>query len=110
MEKEQKQTLCRILVSAALLIVALLLPVKGPWRLALFLVPYVVIGYDVVWEAIKNIAHGKVFDEHFLMSVATIGALCAGEYAEGIAVMLFYQVGELLEDSAVGHSAKASAR
>ncbi|MDD3261309.1 MAG: heavy metal translocating P-type ATPase [Oscillospiraceae bacterium] len=107
MEKEQKQTLCRILVSAALLIVALLLPVKGPWRLALFLVPYVVIGYDVVWEAIKNIAHGKVFDEHFLMSVATIGALCAGEYAEGIAVMLFYQVGELLEDSAVGHSRKS---
>lgn len=106
MTREQKQTLVRILVSAGLLAAAVLLPVQGILRPTLFLFPYAVISWDVLWEAVQNIAHGKVFDEHFLMGIATVGALAAGQYAEAVSVMLFYQIGELLEDCAVDHSRK----
>lgn len=104
MTKKQKRMLARILCAGALLIVAALLPLEGLWRLPVFLVPYAVIGWDVLWKAMRNIAHGQVFDENFLMGVATIGALCVGEYPESVAVMLFYQVGELFQGYAVGRS------
>ncbi len=104
MTKKQKRMLARILIAGALLIVAALLPLEGIWRLPAFLVPYVVIGWDVLWKAVRNIAHGQVFDENFLMGIATIGALCVGEYPESVAVMLFYQVGELFQGYAVGRS------
>ena len=83
--------------SAALLVAAVLLPSEGAIRLALFLLPYGVIGWDVLWKAARNIAHGQVFDENFLMALATVGAFFVGEYPEGVAVMLFYQVGELFQ-------------
>lgn len=104
MSKKQKKTLVRILVSAALLVAAVLIPIEGIARLALFLIPYAVIGWDVLWKAVRNIAHGQVFDENFLMAIATVGAFIVGEYPEGVAVMLFYQVGELFQSYAVGRS------
>ncbi|MCI9474671.1 MAG: cadmium-translocating P-type ATPase [Flavonifractor sp.] len=109
MSKKQKQTLYRILLSAALLIAAALLPLEGwPW-LAVFLIPYALIGWDVLWRAMRNIAHGEIFDENFLMSLATVGALCVGEYPEAVFVMLFYQVGELFQSYAVDQSRKSIA-
>ena len=104
MTKKQKKTLIRIIAAAVLLIAAALIPVKGLWRLPLFLIPYFIIGWDVLWKAVRNIAHGQVFDENFLMCVATVGALVLGEYAEAVGVMLFYQVGELFQSYAVGKS------
>lgn len=101
--------LWRILASAALLVAAVLLPFEGIYRLAVFLIPYAVIGWDVLWKAARNIAHGQVFDENFLMAIATIGAFFTGEYPEGVAVMLFYQVGELFQGYAVGRSRKSIA-
>ena len=95
MSKKQKKTLVRILISAVLLVVAALAPVDGIFKLILFLIPYAIIGWDVLWKAIRNIAHGQIFDENFLMAIATVGAFVVGEYPEGVAVMLFYQVGEL---------------
>ncbi len=96
--------LVRIIAAAVLLIAAAVIPVKGLWRLPLFLIPYFIVGWDVLWKAVRNIAHGQVFDENFLMCVATVGALVLGEYAEAVGVMLFYQVGELFQSYAVGKS------
>lgn len=79
-------------------------PARGWSRLLLYLIPYAVIGWDVLWRAVKNIRNGQVFDENFLMSIATIGAFGCGEYPEAVAVMLFYQVGELFQSVAVGRS------
>ena len=109
MSKKQKRTLSRILLSAALLAVAALLPLNGWARLAVFLLPYAVIGWDVLWRAVRNIARGQVFDENFLMALATVGAFCVGEYPEAVFVMLFYQVGELFQSYAVAQSRKSIA-
>ena len=109
MSKKQKRTVFRILLSAALLAVAALLPLNGWARLAVFLLPYAVIGWDVLWRAVRNIARGQVFDENFLMALATVGAFCVGEYPEAVFVMLFYQVGELFQSYAVAQSRKSIA-
>ncbi|MEQ2442269.1 heavy metal translocating P-type ATPase [Pseudoflavonifractor sp. CLA-AP-H29] len=109
MNKKQKRMLFRILLSAALLLAAVLLPLGNLplLRLAVFLVPYGVIGWDVLWRAIRNIAHGQVFDENFLMALATVGAFFTGEFPEAVFVMLFYQVGELFQSCAVDKSRKS---
>ncbi|BFK68754.1 heavy metal translocating P-type ATPase [Flavonifractor plautii] len=107
MSKKQKRMLFRVLASAVLFAVALLLPTEGWLRLFTFLVPYAVIAWDVLWRAVRNIAHGQVFDENFLMSLATVGALATGEYPEAVFVMLFYQVGELFQSYAVDQSRKS---
>ena len=104
MSRKHKKMLARIIVSAALLIACAFSPLKGIWRLLSFLVPYAVIGWDVLWKAARNIAHGQVFDENFLMALATVGAFATGEYPEAVFVMLFYQVGELFQSYAVGRS------
>ncbi len=104
MTRKQKKMLYRILAASVLFVVSLLLPVTGPARLAVFLIPYLVIGWDVLWKAVRNIKNGQVFDENFLMCVATIGALIIGEFPEAVAVMLFYQVGELFQNVAVSRS------
>ena len=109
MTKKQKKTLIRILVSAALLVALHFIPVEGIWRFLLYLVPYGVIGYDILRKAWKGILNRQVFDENFLMAVATIGALAVGlirtgDYEEAVAVMLFYQIGELFQSYAVGKS------
>ena len=109
MSKGQKIDLIRILLAAVLWIVAWLLPLDGYLKLIAFLVPYLVIGYDVLWSAIRNILHGQVFDENFLMAVASIGAFCVAQYPEAVAVLLFYQVGELFQSLAVGKSRKSIA-
>ena len=109
MSKKQKKTLVRIILSAVLLVAAALIPVGGIVKLVLFLIPYAVIGWDVLWKAIRNIAHGQVFDENFLMAIATVGAFALGEYPEGVAVMLFYQVGEPFQSYAVGRSRQSIA-
>lgn len=104
---ERKAMLIRIIAGAALLIVAWLLPTEGIARLLTFLAPYLVVGYDTLARAVKGILHDEVFDEAFLMSIASIGALCIGEYPEAVAVMLFNQIGELFEDTAVDKSRDA---
>ncbi len=104
MTKKQKKVLIRILVAAALMILLSLLPIEGALRFGLFMVPYLVIGYDILIKAGKGIRNRQVFDENFLMAVATIGAIILGEYTEGVAVMLFYQIGELFQSYAVGKS------
>ncbi|MBM6663873.1 heavy metal translocating P-type ATPase [Flavonifractor plautii] len=104
MTKKQKRMLIRILASGVLFIGAVLLPLYGWAELAVFLIPYAVIGWDVLWRAVRNIAHGQVFDENFLMALATIGALAIGEYPEAVFVMLFYQVGEWFQSYAVNRS------
>lgn len=118
MSKKQKKTLLRIIISAILLITVYLIPLEGgfnlfsleiPWKLPLFLIPYGVIGWDILWRALRNIAHGQIFDENFLMALATVGAFCIGEYPEAVFVMLFYQVGELFQSYAVGKSRKSIA-
>ena len=109
MNRKQKRSLWTILIAAALFIVALLLPVEGVWELLAYLIPYGAIAWKVIWKAVKNISRGQVFDENFLMCVASIGAMCAGEYKEAVAVMLFYQVGELFESLAVGKSRRSIA-
>lgn len=108
MSKKQKKVLIRIIISSVLL-VALMITSKlvqlNKWvEFVLFLVPYLIIGYDILKKAIKGIAKGRVFDENFLMAVATIGAVALGDFAEGAAVMLFYQIGELFQSVAVGKS------
>ena len=111
MTRRHKQTLARILVAGALLVAAVLTPETwGLWRLPIFLIPYFVVGWDVLWEAICNIAHGEIFDENFLMCVATLGALVLGEYTEAVGVMLFYQVGELFQSLAVSKSRRSIAQ
>ena len=106
MSRKQKKMLARIITAAVLWAVAMLAPTKGVFALALFLVPYAVIGYDVLWGALRNILHGQVFDEKFLMAIATVGAFAIGDYKEACAVMLFYQVGEFFQSVAVGKSRK----
>ena len=107
MSKKQKKMLFRILAGAALLVACVLLPLTGWARLLAFLVPYAVVGWDVLWRAVRNIAHGQVFDENFLMSIATVGAFATGDYPEAVFVMLFYQVGELFQSYAVDRSRKS---
>ena len=107
MSKKQKRMLRRIIISAVLFVCCMLLPIAGWTRLLAFLVPYAVIGWDVLWRAVRNIAHGQVFDENFLMALATVGALATGEYPEAVFVMLFYQVGELFQSYAVDQSRKS---
>ena len=104
MTKKQKKMLYRIIISAVLLVALQFVPVEGLWRLLPYLVVYAVIGYDILRKAVLGIFHGQVFDENFLMAVATVGAILLGEYSEGVAVMLFYQVGELFQGVAVGKS------
>ena len=131
MTNKQKKTLWRIIAAAVLLVWAMFgptlwlpagLPFVSVGRMAAdgtaafalaawarFLLPYLVIGWDVLWRAVRNIAHGQVFDENFLMAIATVGALFIGEYAEAVFVMLFYQVGELFQSYAVGKSRQSIA-
>lgn len=109
MTRKQKKTLLRILISTVLLAVIIFLPLEGWLRLLCFLVPYAVIGWDVLWKAVRNILHGQIFDENFLMSIATVGAFFTGEYPEAVAVMLFYQIGELFQSYAVGRSRRSIA-
>ena len=109
MSRKQKKTLARILISGALFAGAFFVPIEGLWKLGLYLIPYFIIGWDVLWKAVRNIAHGQVFDENFLMAIATFGAFCVGEYPEGVAVMLFYQVGELFQSYSVGRSRQSIA-
>lgn len=104
MTKKQKRVLKRILLSAALLVAVSLLPEWGWVTPVLFLIPYGIIGYDILRDAVRGIWNRQPFDENFLMAVATVGAFCLGEYAEGVAVMLFYQIGELFQSYAVGKS------
>ena len=110
MSKKQKKVLVRIVVALALLAGAILLDklaLLPQWAMiVLYLVPYFVIGYDILWKALKGIKNRQVFDENFLMAVATVGALCLQEFKEGVAVMLFYQIGELFQSVAVGKSRK----
>lgn len=111
MTRKQKKTLIRIIVSVVLTGVAWavdeIFGFEGWKELLLYIAPYLVIGYDVLWDAIRNIAHGQVFDEHFLMAIATVGAFGVGDYREASAVMIFYQVGELFQSIAVGKSRKS---
>ena len=110
MNRKQKKMLARILTAAAMLIALKLIPVTGVLQLALYLVAYLVIGYDILKKAWRGILNRQVFDENFLMAVATIGAIAlaiyekSGDYAEAVAVMLFYQIGELFQSYAVGKS------
>jgi Cd2+/Zn2+-exporting ATPase len=107
MTKKQKKVLIRIIIAAILVVVFSLLPVENTYlRLVLFLIPYFIIGYDILKKAVLGVIHGEVFDENFLMAVATVGAIILGEYVEGVAVMLFYQIGELFQSYAVGKSRK----
>ena len=108
-ENEGRGLLWRTIITAVLLSAGMLLPLQGTTRLLVFLLPYAVISYEVVWTAIKNIFHGELLDENFLMTIASVGAFCIGEYPEAVAVMLFYAVGELFEDAAVGKSRRSIA-
>lgn len=104
MNKKQKKMLIRIIIAAVLIVVFYLLPAEGYLRFVLFMIPYLVIGYDILKKAFKGILNKQVFDENFLMAVATVGAILLGDYSEGVAVMLFYQIGELFQSYAVGKS------
>lgn len=104
MSRKQKKMLTRILASAVLFALSFLLPLSGVFRLFYFITVYAVVGWDVLWRAARNIAHGQVFDENFLMALATIGAFVLGEFPEAVEVMLFYQIGELFQSYAVGKS------
>ncbi|MDD3429626.1 MAG: heavy metal translocating P-type ATPase [Oscillospiraceae bacterium] len=109
MSKKQKKMLWRILAGTALLVTASLLPLEGIPKLLVFLVPYAVVGWDVIFSAVRNIKNGQIFDENFLMALATVGAFCIAEYPEAVFVMLFYQVGELFQSYAVGRSRQSIA-
>lgn len=109
MTEKQRKILIRIIVGAVLYVAALFVPFDGMLRFCAFLVPFAVLGWDVVWKACRNILHGQIFDENFLMALASIGAFVCGEYPEAAAVMLFYQVGELFQSYAVGKSRKSIA-
>lgn len=116
MTRKQKKTLYRIIIASILIVLLHFVPAEGWAAFALYLIPYIVIGYDILRKAALGIAHGEVFDENFLMAVATVGAMALGvyeelttgqgEFAEGVAVMLFYQIGELFQSVAVGKSRK----
>ena len=104
MNKKKKKMLIRIIVAAVLIVLFSKLPIDGYVRFGLFMIPYLVIGYDILQKAFKGIRNKQVFDENFLMAVATVGAILLGDYSEGVAVMLFYQIGELFQSYAVGKS------
>ena len=104
MNRKQKKMLWRILAAAALLIALHFVPVQGSLRFVLYMIPYAVIGHDILIKAGKGVKNRQPFDENFLMAVATVGAIALGDYAEGVAVMLFYQIGELFQSYAVGRS------
>lgn len=112
MNKKQKNSLLRIIIAAIIFAAGLFIPegeqFAAIWfvRLGVFLAAYFTVGWDILWRAIRNIAHGQVFDENFLMTIASVGAMVIGEYSEGVAVMIFYQVGELFQSVAVGKSRK----
>ena len=108
MTKKQKNLLLRVIIAGVCMIVLALLPLKQypVVRFLLFLIPYLTVGYDILRKAFKGIRNRQVFDENFLMAVATIGAMALGEYTEGVAVMWFYQIGELFQSYAVGKSRK----
>lgn len=107
MTRKQKRVLIRIAVTVALLLVFSLLQVDGYVEFALFMIPYIIIGGDILKKAFKGICNRQIFDENFLMAVATVGAVCLGDYKEGVAVMLFYQIGELFQSYAVGKSRRS---
>ncbi len=117
MNKKQKSMLYRIIVTFVLFIgllvgehMGLLSKVRLPWLVAgIYVIPYLIIGYDIIWKAVRNIRHGQIFDENFLMMLATFGAFAVQEYTEAVAVMLFYQVGELFQSYAVGRSRQSIA-
>ena len=109
MTRKQKRLLLRIIVATILFISGKVFSVQEPIEIGIFLVCYTVVGWDIIWKAITNILHGQVFDENFLMTIATLGALILGEYSEGVAVMLFYQVGEWFQSYAVSKSRKSIA-
>ena len=109
MSRKHKKRLARIIIAAAALAVIVLLPVNEKIKALLYLLPYFIVGWDILWSAVRNIAHGQVFDENFLMSLATVGAFALGDCLEAVAVMLFYQVGELFQGIAVGKSRKSIA-
>jgi len=109
MNKKQKKVLARILAAAALIVLLQVLPVRGWTRLCLYMIPYLIIGHDILIKAGKGVKNRQPFDENFLMAVATIGAIVLGDYTEGVAVMLFYQIGELFQSVAVGKSRKSIA-
>ena len=107
MSRKQKKVLIRIIIASVMVVVFHFIPVENPYlRLTLYMVPYFIIGYDILKKAVLGIAHGEVFDENFLMAAATVGAIILGDYVEGVAVMLFYQVGEFFQSYAVGKSRK----
>ncbi len=109
MTRKQKKALLRIILAGLLLLGAALLPVEGLWKALAFAVPWLVVGWDVLWSALRGILRGQVFDEKFLMGLATVGAFAIGEYPEAAAVMLFYQIGEWFESVAVGRSRRSIA-
>ncbi len=106
MTKKQKKVLYRIIIATVLVVVFHFVPVEGYATFGLYLIPYLIVGYDILRKAFLGIIHGEVFDENFLMAVATVGAILLGDYVEGTAVMLFYQIGELFQSYAVGKSRK----
>lgn len=107
MSRKQKKMLVRIIISFILMIAVKIINPDGIVAIIAYLVPYAVIGWDILWKSVRNICHGQIFDENFLMAVATIGAMCTGDFSEGVTVMLFYQVGELFQSYAVGRSRKS---
>ncbi|HBN11097.1 MAG TPA: cadmium-translocating P-type ATPase, partial [Ruminococcus sp.] len=107
MSRKQKKMLVRIIISFILMIAVKIINPDGIATIIAYLVPYAVIGWDILWKSVRNICHGQIFDENFLMAVATIGAMCTGDFSEGVTVMLFYQVGELFQSYAVGRSRKS---
>ncbi|MCI5510391.1 MAG: cadmium-translocating P-type ATPase [Eubacterium sp.] len=107
MTKKQKKVFVRIIAAAVLLVGFSLLPVEGYLRFGLFMIPYAIIGYDILKKAVKGVRNRQVFDENFLMAIATVGAILLGDYKEGVAVMLFYQIGELFQSCAVGKSRRS---
>ena len=109
MNKKQKKMLIRIIIAGVLMVTFALVPIEGWVRFACFMLPYLTVGYDVLWKALKGIKNRQPFDENFLMAVATIGAIVLGEYTEGVAVILFYQIGELFQSIAVGKSRRSIA-
>lgn len=107
MDRELKENLIKIICSGVLFVVALLIPLEGYWKIAAFMIPYLIVAAEVLWKALKNIFKGEIFDECFLMSIATIGAWVLGDYAEAVVVMLFYQIGEFFQDLSVDRSKKS---
>ena len=107
MTKKQKTNLIRIIVSAVLVIGVWVSPLTGWLEGVLYLIPYFIVGYDILLKAVKGIFRGQVFDENFLMAVATVGAMALGDWREGCAVMVFYQIGELFQSYAVGKSRRS---